>query len=118
MNPRQKKILPIIVLQILPLIMFPPSLLASGWLGILILAIVFVLLGIALIRGKLWALSMSLFLQGINIVVRMMMFLPNSQMVATGAVNWEFVITSTLAIGLSLFFLLRLDQPDIRSVIS
>jgi hypothetical protein len=118
MNPEQKKILPIIVLQILPLILFPPSLLASGWLAMVLLAVIFVLLGIALIRGKNWALSMSLFMQGINIVVRMMMVFPNSQIAATGAVSWEFVITSILAIGLSLFFLLRLDQPDIRSVIS
>lgn len=118
MNPQQKKILPIIVLQFLPLMMFPPSLLASGWLAILIIAIIFALLGIALMRGRLWALSLSLFLQGINIVVRLMMVFPNSQIAATGAVNWEFIITSILAILLSLFFLLRLDQPDIRSGIS
>jgi hypothetical protein len=75
-------------------------------------------LGIALIKGKLWALSMSLFMQGINIVVRLMMVFPNSQIAATGAVNWEMVITSVIAIVLSFYFLLRLDRPDIRSIIS
>ena len=118
MNPQQKKILPIIVLQIVPLLLFPLSLLSSGWLVILFLVASFVLLGFALIRGKLWALTMSIFLQGINVVIRMMMFLPNSQNITDGSLNWPFVITSTLSIIISLWFLLRLDKPDIRSIVS
>ncbi len=118
MSPQQKKILPIIVLQIIPLLLFPVDYFASGWWAILFMIVIFVLLGIALIRGRLWALTMSIFLQGINAVIRMMMLLPNAQNIATGALNWPFVITSTLSIILSIWFLLRLDKPDIRSTIS
>ena len=118
MNPQQKKILPIIVLQIIPLLLFPFNLLASGWWAILFMIVIFVLLGIALIRGRLWALTMSIFLQGINAVIRLMMFLPNAQNIATGSLNWSFVITGSLSIILSVWFLLRLDKPDIRSMIS
>ena len=118
MSPQQKKILPIIVLQIIPLLLFPFSLLASGWWAILFMIVIFVLLGIALLRGKLWALTMSIFLQGINAVIRIMMFLPNAQNIADGSLNWPFVISSTLSIILSIWFLLRLDKPDIRSTIA
>jgi hypothetical protein len=118
MNPQQKKIMPIIVLQIIPLLLFPLNFLVSGWWAILFMIVIFVLLGIALIRGKLWALTLSIFLQGINAVIRIMMFLPNAQNIATGTLNWQFIITSILSIILSIWFLLRLDKPDIRSTIS
>jgi hypothetical protein len=118
MSPQQKKILPIIVLQIIPLLLFPFNFLVSGWWAILFMIVIFVLLGIALLRGKLWALTMSIFLQGINAVIRIMMFFPNAQNIADGSLNWPFVITSTLSIILSIWFLLRLDKPDIRSTIA
>ena len=118
MSPQQKKILPIIVLQIIPLLLFPLNFLVSGWWAVLFMIVIFVLLGIALIRGKLWALTMSIFLQGINAVIRIMMFLPNAQNIATGSLNLPFIITSTLSIILSVWFLLRLDKSDIRSTIS
>jgi len=118
MSPQQKKILPIIVLQIIPLLLFPFNYLTSGWWAILFVIVIFVLLGIALLRGKLWALTMSIFLQGINAVIRIMMFLPNAQNIADGSLNLPFVITSTLSIILSIWFLLRLDKSDIRSTIA
>jgi hypothetical protein len=118
MNPQRKKILPIIVLQIIPLLLLPFNLFVSGWWAILFMIVIFVLLGIAFLRGKLWALTLSIFLQGINVVIRLMMFFPNAQNTATGFLNWPFIITSILSIVLSIWFLLRLDKPDIRSTIS
>jgi hypothetical protein len=110
-----KKILLIIVLQIIPLLLFPPAMLASGWAAILVMVVIYIGLGYFLVKGRIWALSMSIFLQGLNIVVRIMMLFPNS--IRIGVMDWPYIITSLAAIILSGWFLLRLDRPDIRSLI-
>jgi len=109
-----KNILAIIVLQFIPLLLYPPAMLISGWAAALVVVVVFAILGFFLAKGKLWALSMSILLQGLNIVVRIMMLFPNS--IRIGVWNVPYLVTSLAAIVLSVWFLLRLDKPDIRAL--
>ena len=119
MSNRQQLLL-IYLLQIIPLLVFPLDTLKSGIIVVGILVVVFALLGYGLWRGRNWALSLSLTLQGFNVVVRLMMLFPNALMrLPEGGFVFDlpYLTLSAISIGLSLFFLLRLDRPDIRATI-
>jgi hypothetical protein len=114
------QLLLIYLFQILPLLIFPPELLQSGIVIVGILVIIYALLGYGLWRGRSWALSLSITLQGFNIVVRLLMLFPNALMrLPEGGFVFDlpYLALSAISIGLSLFFLLRLDRPDIRATI-
>jgi hypothetical protein len=116
----RRQLLLIYIFQIVPLLFFPLETLKSGVVIVGILAIVFALLGYGLSRGRSWALSLSLTLQGFNVVVRLLMLFPNALMrLSTGGFVFDltYLALSVVSIGLSLFFLLRLDRPDIRATI-
>jgi hypothetical protein len=114
--PPRRILLPILLLQFIPPLIYPAALLKAALPLISVEILVFIGLGIALWRGRSWALTLSIFIQGINVITRLMMLFPNS-MSKTGELNLPFLITSLLAISLSVYFLLRLDRPDIRSFI-
>jgi len=112
MNQSLKLIL-FILLPILSVLMYPPSTLIGGLPIIAVAVVAFILLGVALWRGRNWALTLAIFIQGFNVIIRMMMFV--SRVVpAPGSINLPFMITSLIAIGLSLWLLLRLDKVDVR----
>ncbi|MCA1899537.1 MAG: DUF2127 domain-containing protein [Chloroflexi bacterium] len=117
--PSNQKLLPIYIFQIVPLLIYPPETLKSGAVVIAIVAVVFAFLGYGLWRGRSWALSLSLTLQGFNVIVRLMMLFPNAVVNSGGesAFNVPFIALSVLSIALSLFFLTRLDRPDVRATI-
>jgi hypothetical protein len=110
----------IYLFQIIPLLFYPPELLKSGIVIIGILVLVYALLGYGIWRGRNWALSLSITLQGFNIVIRLLMLFPNALMrLPEGGFVFDlpYLALSAVSIGLSLFFLLRLDRPDIRATI-
>jgi hypothetical protein len=116
----QRQLLLIYLFQIVPLLIFPLDTLKSGIVVVGILAVTFALLGYGLWRGRNWALSLSITLQGFNIVIRLLMLFPNALMrLPEGGFVFDlpYLALSALSICLSLFFLLRLDRPDIRATI-
>lgn len=120
----RKRLLPYVILQIIPLLILPPSMLLSsdGSLNIGALTLVAalagicVLLGVGLMRGRGWALTMSIFMQGLNLIVRLMMIFPNS-VTKQGVWDVPLMIAFLVAIVLSGWLMVRLDRPDIRSMI-
>lgn len=114
-----KPLIPVIVIQFLPLLIIPPDLLFSlnGIIVAVILVLLFIGLGSAILRKKIWALNLSIFLHGLNIMVRLMMVFPNA-MNADGVWNFPFILTSIVSIALSTWFLLRLDKPDFQALVS
>ena len=119
MSTRQKLLL-VYIFQIIPLLIYPPETLKSGFALIGIMVIIFALLGFSLSHGRSWALSLSLTLQGFNVVIRLMMLFPNALMrLSSGsfAFDLSYIALSVISIALSLFFLLRLDRPDVRATI-
>jgi hypothetical protein len=113
MQTRQRILIFFILPAIAPLL-FPPSLIMGAWIAIALDIILFAALGYALMRGSLTALTLSIFIQGLNVIVRLMMFFPNA---ATPDGTWlaANIITSLLSIGISTYLVLRLDRVDIRS---
>ncbi len=125
-----KTFLAIILFQFIPVLLYPPRTLLSGIGVILVALLFFVLLGYGLWRKRLWALTMSIFVQGLNIIVRFMMFVQGLNIIVrfmmfypaakTPQGNWniELILFTAAAMLLSGWILLRLDKPDIRSMIT
>ena len=113
----RNRLLLLLVLQVIPLLLFPPSLLMNGLPVVGALVGIFILLGWAVLRGRAWALTLCIFLQGLNATIRLMMFLPNMVSKA-GIFDITYAVVSILAIGISVWFVFRLDRADIRSHIT
>ena len=114
MPPALRRVAPFLLLQFIPLLIFPPELLQSAWTLVMIVTVALVALSFMALRGRAWALTMSIFLQGLNVIIRVMMLLPRAISPATG-LDTVFVTTSLLSIGLSWFLLYRFDRPEIRA---
>jgi len=109
------KILFFIVLPIIALLAWPPKTLASGFLAIPLVIVLIGLLSVPLFRGRSSALTFAIFLQGMNVIIRLMMLFPNSMSIATGTVNIAYLVTSLIGLGVSFYLVLRLDRVDVRS---
>lgn len=107
-----QKILIFFVLPFIAPLIYPPELIASAWIAFVLAAVLFGLLGILLLRGNSTALTLSIFLQGINAIIRLMMFLPSAG--TSAQVNLPWIIASVLSIALSTYLVLRLDRTDVR----
>lgn len=112
----RRVLLAIILLQFVPILLYPPKTLMGGLGAVGAVLLFFALLGYGLWRGRGWALTMSIFLQGLNIIIRFMMFYPYAKS-AEGVWNTELILFTAAAVIMSGWILLRLDKPDIRSLI-
>jgi hypothetical protein len=92
---------------------WPPAVVLPGLPFLALVALLFFVLGFFLWRGNSLALTLSIFLQGLNVIIRLMMFFPNS-VTSDGVVHLPFIITSLISMGLSFYLMLRLDQTDVR----
>ena len=108
-----QRILFFFLLPFLAPLLYPPTVLAGGFMGIILAGVLFALLGILLLQGRLTALTLSIFLQGLNVIVRIMMLFPNATFV-DGKPDYVYIITGLLSICLSLYLVLRLDRVDVR----
>ncbi len=109
-----KRILIFFVLPIIAVLSFPPGTLVGALPIIGIAILVFVCLGYLLWRGHTLALTLAIFLQGLNVIVRLMMFFPHAVDPVTSSIDLTFIISNLLGLGLSLYLLLRMDRPDVR----
>lgn len=108
------RILLIFILPTLAPLILPPQTLLNGIGVTMVMAALLLASGYFLYRGKSLALTLVLFLQGLNIIIKMMLFFSTS-VSAKGVANPIFAITTLLSIGLSLYLLFRLDSVDFRS---
>ncbi|RPI35158.1 MAG: hypothetical protein EHM70_00500 [Chloroflexota bacterium] len=107
------RILLYFVLPIIAILLFPLDSLLSSLPLVLFMVVLFIALGMLLLRGKSLALTLAIFLLGLNGIIRMMMFFSRS-VSTTGQADLPFIITSLLSLVLSTYLLLRLDRPDVR----
>jgi hypothetical protein len=113
----RNRLLMLLIAQFIPMVLFPPSLLLNGLPVVGVVVVIFILLGWAVLRGRGWALTLCIFMQGLNVIVRSMMFFPNMVNKA-GVFDITYAIVSLVAIGISVWFVFRLDRADIRSQIT
>jgi hypothetical protein len=107
----------ILLFFLLPMIaplLYPVSSLSSALLGIILVVILFGALGIMLLRGSSQALTLTIFLLGLNAIIRIMMFFSHATD-SEGVANVSYIVTSIVSIALSIYLLLRLDQVDVRT---
>lgn len=84
------------------------------------MVLIFLGLGFGLWRRHNWALSLSLTMQGFNVIIRLLMFYPKAILVLSDGskvFDVSHITRSIVSIALSLFFLLHLDRPDVSSTI-
>jgi len=120
---KRNQLLQFAILQILPLLILPPSMFFGtggvnlGTIGLVAtLAVIYGFLGWGLMRGRGWALTLSILLQGLNVIIRLMMIFPNA-VSKKGVWDPTLIIFFAISIGLSAWMMFRLDRPDIRSTI-
>jgi hypothetical protein len=109
-----QRILFFFILPILAPLFLPPRMLEGGFLGIITEVILFAALGVFLMRGQSTVLKLSIFLQGLNVIIRMMMLFPHITF-TDGTFDSAYTLTSVISIVLSLYLVLRLDRVDIRT---
>ncbi len=108
------RILLFFVLPTLAPLFLPPQILVSGIGAVLVVAALLIFTGYMLHRGNSLALTFIIFLQGLNFVVKMMLFY-STAVSASGNADWPFAITALLSMAISFYLIFRLDQPDIRA---
>jgi hypothetical protein len=112
-----QKIILFIVLPFLAPMLLPPRFYDPSVGGpILFLAVVLgisaLLIGPFIWMGRSTALTLGIFVQGLNVIIRLMMLFPNLSKLGVYDIPW--LITSLLSIGLSIYLVLRLDRTDVR----
>lgn len=108
------RILLFFVLPIIAVLLYPPQWLVSGLAILPFVLILFIGLGWLLMRGRSLALTLSIFIQGFNVIIHLMMFYPHIIDVTTSQFDFTYMITSLAGLVLSMYLMLRLDQPDVR----
>ena len=100
---------------IAPLIMPPQFLISSMGVLPLVLGVSAGLVGFLVNRGNSTALTLTIFLEGINVIIRLLMFYPHI-LTDSGSVDFLWILTSVLSMGLSMYLVLRLDRTDVRTL--
>lgn len=109
-----KRILLFFVLPIIGLLSYPPSSLVAGLPVLAFVIATLCLLGFWLWRGYALALTFSIFLQGLNVIIRLMMFFPNTFKTG-GVIDPTYMVVNLFGSILSFYLMLRLDRGDIRT---
>lgn len=100
------------LLQFIPAFLLPPDLLFANPPLLLAPLALFAFMAWAMLTLKRWALTLCIFVQGMNVIVRFLILFP--QATTEGSANWLFIITSLLAIALSSTILYVIDRPNVQ----
>jgi hypothetical protein len=111
--PQSRLIGLVAIAQFVPLALFPWPLRAGSAVFIVVLALLSGLLGWALHRRKQWAITLTIFVQGMNVIVRIITFFANVYSVDEG-VDVAFLLTYVVSVVLSVVLLGAIDRPEIR----
>jgi len=119
---RPRWIIVLLVLQIVPLLMFPAESFApttqEWWLPALLVLMVVVADFQLIFRHSTaqWPWSLIAFAQGFNIISRLMMLWAHATRVSGDQtlLNWSYVTLAILSMLLSAFFLWYFEKPAVR----
>lgn len=115
-------IIALLVLQIVPLLMFPASSFASTtqewWLPMLLtLMVIIAVIQIIFRRNTAqWPWSLIIFAQGFNIISRLMMLWSHATLTSgeVQVINWAYMIPTVISMLMSMFFLIYFEKPAVR----
>jgi len=105
------------IFQFVPFAILPPSTWRS--MGPIVIALVvglFAFLAVSLLRCRAWSIVASIFVQGMNIIVRLLIAVSHATQGAQPGAPADFWLlgTSVISIALSWLILCEIDQPRIR----
>ncbi len=112
----------ILILQLIPLVLFPPSVFSATsqiwWLPVLLVVLALVA-DFQIIVRRTSAVGPWLligFAQGFNIISRLMMVWPNATIPGSGgaSVNWIYLILTFISMAASTWLLVYTEKPAIR----
>ena len=110
-------IMAIAVGQFIPVLLYPPASLMSASPVILGIAIIiFAFVGYNLVQRRQWAKTITVFMQGFNIIIRMMMLLAHgaNPIKSGGGLNWDVIAFNLVAMIISVVILYRFDVPQVE----
>ena len=108
-----KKVLFFFILPVLGILFYNPAILGKAIPLIAIVAVFFVIVGVLLLRGYSTVLTFAIFLNGINVIIRLMMLVSNA-FTKAGVFQPGFAIFTFAGLAISFFLMLRLDKVDVR----
>jgi len=119
---RPPVVITLLILQILPLLLFPPSTFNPAtqewWLPVLLAILVIVaIIQLAVRRSTvLWPWNLLSFSQGFNIISRLMMFMPHASQTVGDALQVDilYIVLTVLSIIISMAFIIYNEMPDVR----
>jgi len=119
---KRSLIIPFFILQLIPIVLFPPSsyaLTTQEWWLPLLLAVLTIFATIELVvrhNPEAWPWYLLSFGQGFNIISRLLMLMPHTVLnTDNGQIfNTPYVIITLFCISISWFFLWYLEQPELR----
>ncbi len=112
-----KRVLLFFVLPILGTLMYEPALLGQAFTVIPVALLLLGGLGYLLWRRNSRALTFMIFLNGLNVIIRLMMLLSTSYS-AAGKFNLPFAVFGLAGLAISFFLMLRLDKVDVRQYVN
>ena len=101
--------------QIIPLLLFPWNLSVQSFVFIAVLILLAAFLGWALLQHKAWGRLLTIFVQGMNIIVRIITLFGNVYTPETG-LNAGLLVTYLLSAVVSGFLLSYIDKPEMQLV--
>ena len=111
---RPRNLLLIVALQFLTVALLPPDAIAGIGPAIAAAVVVlFAVLGAGLYRLRAWARTATIFLQGMNIIVRLLI-LVGHVVPREGGVDWMLLGVSLVSMALSTLILHEIEQPEIQ----
>jgi hypothetical protein len=99
--------------QFVPLVLFPWDLKLGSLVFMLILALLCAFLGWALLQRKVWGRTLTIFVQGFNIIIRIITFWANVYTPAQG-LDAALLVTYAISIALSWMILSYVDRPEVQ----
>ncbi|MBN1874447.1 MAG: hypothetical protein JXA33_09475 [Anaerolineae bacterium] len=122
MSKQNSTLIGLLVLQVLAIILYPLVFFQQAPQAAVLppaLILLFIITLVAMHSGTLAPLagrSALVFIQGINIVVRMMMFFPNLKN-STGQWDWALLVTQTLGIALSWYVISNMEKRAVQTLL-
>lgn len=111
------KLLFFFAMPVLGVLFYDPAVLMNAIPLVAIVVAFFALLGFLLLRGYATVLTFAIFLNGLNVIVRLMMLVSNA-FTDKGVFQPGFAIFTFVGLAISFYLLLRLDKVDVRKTMT
>ncbi|HET90458.1 MAG TPA: hypothetical protein ENN99_06950 [Chloroflexi bacterium] len=112
---RKQVLVGLLILQVVAIIIYPPAFLQQAPQSAVLPPALLILFILALVGVNLGVLTpaacqtLLIFVQGVNIVVRLIMFFPNLQ-TARGSWDWLFTLCMLIGMGISWFVITQVEK--------